>query len=76
MNTSTITRNGYITIPKKLRDKYGIKPGGTVGITELNEHLTLTPLTREYFHQFVGTLDTTTDLTKIILDERKKDDNN
>lgn len=39
-----INKDGKITIPKKLRDKYNLQPGTEIKINDLNGELTLEPM--------------------------------
>lgn len=47
MATATITSKGQVTIPKKIRDKLGLKPGDKVDF-ELNEKGKLEVSTKTY----------------------------
>lgn len=44
MAKGNVTQKGQVVIPKKLRDKYGIRPNGRVVITEIDHHLAVLPL--------------------------------
>lgn len=44
MAKGNVTQKGQVVIPKKLRDKYGIRPNGRVVITEIDQHLAVLPL--------------------------------
>ncbi len=53
---ATVTTNGWIVIPSKVRRKLGIKAGTRV-IVEVNEdraQIILTPVTREYIKRMAG----------------------
>lgn len=39
-----VSSKGWVVIPKELRDKYGIKPGGRVAFVETGGHLAVVPL--------------------------------
>ena len=39
-----INKDGKITIPKKLRDKYNLQPGTEMKINDLNDEFTLEPM--------------------------------
>ncbi|HBQ61397.1 MAG TPA: AbrB family transcriptional regulator [Balneolaceae bacterium] len=47
MATATITSKGQVTIPKKIRDKLGLKPGDKINF-ELNEQGKLEVSTKTY----------------------------
>ena len=44
MNSSTITKKGQITIPKKLRDEFGIEPHDKVVFVRRGDVLVLKPV--------------------------------
>ena len=54
METSKLSTNGYITVPVKLRRKYGMKKGTKVIFIEEGNNLVLQPLTKEYFGKYAG----------------------
>ena len=56
METSVLTSKGQILIPKRLRTKYGIKPGKRVVFIETPRGIVLKPMDENFFDQFVGML--------------------
>jgi AbrB family looped-hinge helix DNA binding protein len=56
METSVMTNKGQVVIPRRLRRKYGMKPGTKVGFVDLDGELVIKPLTKEYFDSFAGIL--------------------
>ncbi len=56
METSVITSKGQLLIPKRLRNKYGIKTGVKVIFEETDEGVVLRPMNEEYFRSFMGIL--------------------
>ena len=54
METSTLTTKGQLLIPKRLREKYGIKPGIKIIFEEGKNGLTVKPMDKNYFQQFLG----------------------
>jgi AbrB family looped-hinge helix DNA binding protein len=42
-----VTRQGQTTIPKELRDKYGIEEGDTVLYIDVGDHMTILPVPRD-----------------------------
>ena len=43
MYRMSITQKGQLVIPKELRDKHGIKPNGSVMVTEIGDHIAIFP---------------------------------
>ena len=56
METSVLTSKGQLLIPKRLRNKYGIKSGVKVAFIETTEGVVLKPMDENFFNQFVGML--------------------
>ena len=56
METSVLTSKGQLLIPKRLRNKYGIKSGVKVAFIESPEGVVLKPMDENFFNQFVGML--------------------
>jgi len=56
MKTSITTSKGQVVIPRKLRRKYGIKPGTKVAFHDKNGEIVIKALTKEYFESFAGFL--------------------
>lgn len=56
METSILTSKGQLLIPKRLRNKYGIKSGVKVAFIETSEGVVLKPMDETFFNRFVGIL--------------------
>ena len=56
METSVLTSKGQLLIPKRLRNKYGIKSGVKVAFIETPAGVVLKPMDENFFNQFVGML--------------------
>ncbi|HZH63610.1 MAG TPA: AbrB/MazE/SpoVT family DNA-binding domain-containing protein [Flavisolibacter sp.] len=56
METSIVTTKGQVLIPKRLRNKYGIKAGVKVAFMESKEGIILKAMDEAYFDQFAGLL--------------------
>lgn len=56
METSVLTSKGQLLIPKRLRNKYGIKSGVKVAFIETPEGIVLKAMDENFFNQFVGIL--------------------
>ena len=52
--TARITTNGRLTIPSRLRRRFGIKPGTRVNFMEEGDRIIFQPVTREYINSFCG----------------------
>jgi AbrB family looped-hinge helix DNA binding protein len=56
METSILTTKGQLLIPKRLRNKYGIKSGVKVVFEETDKGVLITPMNEQYFKSFAGIL--------------------
>jgi len=56
METSILTSKGQLLIPKRLRNKYGIKAGVKIAFIETKDGVLLKPMDEHFFNQFVGIL--------------------
>ena len=57
MITARVTSKGQITLPKKIREKLGVRPGEDVGFEERDNHLVISKVvSKSPFDKWVGTL--------------------
>ena len=70
-NVSIVTAKGLVTIPSKLRQKFGIFKGTRVAMIEEEARIVLQPLTREYIRQLRGSLKGKRSMLKYLLGSRK-----
>lgn len=54
MNTAYVTSKGRLTLPSRIRRRYGIKPGTRINFVEEGDRIIFQPLTREYIDSFCG----------------------
>ncbi len=62
METSILTSKGQLLIPKRIRNKYGIKAGIKVIFEETENGLVIRPMNEDYFNSFMGILKSTGNL--------------
>ncbi len=75
METSVLTVKGQLLIPKRIRNKYGIKSGVKVIFEDTDNGVVIRPMNENYFKSFRGVLKTTGNLkeeTKEMKAEEKK----
>ena len=66
---------GQIIMPKDIRDKMGIKPGTTVSVDLVGDHVEIRPLPDDPIEFLTGFLKNHPgSLAQELLEERKKDD--
>ena len=56
MEISTLTTKGQLLIPKKIRNRYGIRAGVKVILEETDKGVLITPMNEQYFKSFAGIL--------------------
>jgi AbrB family looped-hinge helix DNA binding protein len=75
METSILTTKGQLLIPKRIRNKYGIKSGVKIIFEETPAGLIIKPMNAAYFESFAGllrdSLPSTTEYLKIKKEEMK-----
>jgi AbrB family looped-hinge helix DNA binding protein len=54
LNSAKITAKGRLTVPSRLRRRFGIKPGTRVNFVEEGDRIIFQPVTREYISSFRG----------------------
>jgi AbrB family looped-hinge helix DNA binding protein len=62
METSILTTKGQLLIPKRIRNKYGIKSGVKVIFEETEKGVIIRPMNEEYFNSFRGIIKSTGNL--------------
>lgn len=67
-----VTSKGQIVIPLALRQKYGIKEGTRIIVTDNGDSITLKPITEQYLRSLRGSLKGRGSL-KALAEERRKD---
>lgn len=73
MYTAKVSTKGWVVIPKKLRDKYGLKKGTRVQVLDYNGILVLVPLPDDPVAALHGLLQGGPSLTEDLLAERARE---
>jgi AbrB family looped-hinge helix DNA binding protein len=73
MPTVVTSAKGQVVIPKKERDRIGIRPGTRVVVTAVDDHIDIRPLPDNPVEHFHGYFKRGPSLTKTLLGERRKD---
>ncbi|MDP2981268.1 MAG: AbrB/MazE/SpoVT family DNA-binding domain-containing protein [Candidatus Omnitrophota bacterium] len=73
MTTTVVTTKGQIVIPSKIRRKLNIKRGTKLYIEEKGDELIIKPVTSKYFEKIAGVLETRGKLSRMLVDERRRD---
>lgn len=54
MDTSVLTSKGYLPLPKRMRNKYGIIAGMRIALIETKDGLLLKPMDEAFFNKYIG----------------------
>jgi len=69
----TTSPKGQVVIPKKEREKLGLKPGAKVMVKTVSEHIEIYPLPEDPVEYFCGIFEEGSSLTKALLKDRKEE---
>ncbi len=73
MSIVTTSTKGQVVIPKKEREKLGIKPGSKVMVKAVDDHVEIYPLPEDPIEYLCGIFKEGTSLTEALLRDRKED---
>ena len=73
MSIVQISPKGQILIPKKIREKYGVKPGGMALIVESPDGIVIKPAPDDPIEASCGFLEGTFSLTEDLIKEHLKE---
>ncbi|NIN01234.1 MAG: AbrB/MazE/SpoVT family DNA-binding domain-containing protein [Proteobacteria bacterium] len=68
-----ISPKGQILIPKKIREKYGVKPGSNVQILEETDGIVIKPAPEDPIAAACGFLEGDFSLTEDLIEEHRKE---
>jgi bifunctional DNA-binding transcriptional regulator/antitoxin component of YhaV-PrlF toxin-antitoxin module len=71
METTIVTTNKTLEIPRKLAKLYGIKKGVEIHFVEERDHIKIFPITKEVIDRNIGFLGTNGKLLKALIKEKR-----
>ena len=71
MGTATISRKGWVVIPKEIRERHRLKPGDKVRVVDFGGQITIIPEAPDAIAAARGMLKGGPSLTKTLLEERR-----
>ena len=71
MSIVTTSLKGQVVIPKREREKLGIKPGSKVMVKAVQDHIEIHPLPEDPIEYFCGIFEEGSSLTEALLRDRK-----
>ena len=69
---SIVLTKGYVTIPKNLRGKFGIKKGTVIHFSEINGEIRIEAITKEWIQSNAGFMGTKGKLLKALMKEKNQ----
>ncbi len=73
MSTVTVSKKGWVVIPRDIRERYGIKPGDKVVIVDYAGRIAIFPAMKDPVREIRGLLKGGPSLTQALLEERRKE---
>ena len=73
METSVVSKKGYVTIPARIRKKLGMKSGMKVMFLEKDGCLIVLPLDKEYFDKIAGLLGEKGKMLKSLMNDKRRE---
>jgi len=73
MSIVTTSPKGQVVIPKREREKLGLKPGRKVMVKAVSDHIEIYPLPEDPIEYFCGIFEEGSSLTKALLKDRKEE---
>ena len=73
MPMAVTSAKGQVVIPKKERDRIGIKPGMRVIVVAVDDHIEIRPVPEDPVDHFHGFFKKGPSLTKALIEERRKE---
>jgi AbrB family looped-hinge helix DNA binding protein len=73
MATVTVSKKGWVVIPKEIRERHRLCPGDKVHIVDIAGHIALVPAARDPIAAGFGMFKGGPSMTKGLLEERRRD---
>jgi AbrB family looped-hinge helix DNA binding protein len=73
MATVTVSKKGWVVIPREIRERYGISPGDKVHIVDYAGRIGIIPAMKDPIREARGMLKGGPSLTEALLEERRRE---
>ncbi len=73
MTTVTVSRKGWVVIPKEVRERHGIKPGDRVHVIEYGRTIAIVPVAKDPIAAGYGMFKAGPSMTKGLLEDRREE---
>jgi len=71
--TVTVSKKGWVVIPREIRQRYGIRPGDRVQVVDYAGRIAIVPAMKDPIREARGMLKGGPSLTKALLEERRRE---
>ena len=71
MSIVTVSKKGWVVIPREIRDRHNIRPGDKIQIVDYGGNIALLPAMKDPIRQARGMLKAYPSLTQALLKERR-----
>jgi AbrB family looped-hinge helix DNA binding protein len=73
MAIAKVSKKGWVVIPHDIRERYGLRPGDKVYITDYGGRITIVPALKDPIRELHGMFKGGPSLTEALLEERQKE---
>ena len=73
MATVTVSKKGWVVIPREIRQRYGIRPGDRVQVVDYAGRIAIIPAMKDPIREARGMLKGGPSLTTALLEERRRE---
>ncbi|MDR7540474.1 MAG: AbrB/MazE/SpoVT family DNA-binding domain-containing protein [Armatimonadota bacterium] len=73
MATVTVSKKGWVVIPREIRQRYGIRPGDRVQVVDYAGRIAIIPAMKDPIREARGMLKRGPSLTEALLEERRQE---
>jgi AbrB family looped-hinge helix DNA binding protein len=71
--TVTVSKKGWVVIPREIRQRYGIRPGDRVQVVDYAGRIAIIPAMNDPIREARGMLKGGPSLTEALLEERRRE---
>jgi AbrB family looped-hinge helix DNA binding protein len=73
MSTVTVSKKGWIVIPREIRKRYNIRPGDKIQVVDYGGSIAIAPAVEDPIGKLFGMFKGGPSLTKALLEERRRE---
>ena len=73
MSTVTVSKKGWVVIPRDIRERHNLRPGDKVQVVDYGGSIAVVPALKDPVQQLRGMLKSSPSLTKALLEGRRRE---